>query len=166
MEKEYYLETYRTTITGITLLFMGIIMGPGLMGKAYFRLFISFPGIITGLISLAFIIGGIYILKMAKKIIRAKIDEKGFYYKNLNIDTNKIETFVSYGLKSLIHSTNAKLTFVPFYEIKKAELKKNNWTGNSITIHYKNQTVENLHSLNVLTNTEKLDIVSAINNSI
>lgn len=162
MTKTYYLSPTRSILVGVilsffllALLFIGFIPEQSAWENFQsmvldFRDIDNFIGsflmlmIKLGLLSLI-----INYFKNAQKIVRAKIDNKGFYYKaNMK---SKYE-WLTHEMENLV--------FIPFSDIVNISLKEN-WLGNHIFLSTTKESTA-LISLNSLTKKEKQEIVEII----
>jgi hypothetical protein len=169
MDKVYNLPAWRSIIVGVFLVLMGLIpiwiqlSSDGLQSLPaalvnYFAGFIQFPEVIVMLILTAILVAGILYLSRANKIIRAKIDDKGFYYLPIgegNVSRGKL-------LFSLFYYAQ-KLQFIPYADIAHAEYTTNKWLGDGVTINFTNGDKRLIMGVNVLPNHQKHDIVNTLN---
>lgn len=165
--KIYYLSNYRSIGVGIILILVGLtISSIGLdlnqsIWDNFQNIFLDFRGIVDFLVSfilLIFKIGliaiGVFFLKNSKRIERAKIDNKGFYYKEPPKGKIEVITFDLLNFK-----------FVSFNNIYDIFYKKDFWTGDKIEILTSEGNLI-LTTLGVLTKKEKLEIVEIVKEKI
>ena len=162
--KSYYLPPYRSVIVGIILLLigLGITFGGVDFNQTLWAnlqiILVSFGGVLDFIFSLVlllfkagFIAGGYFYIKYASGVERARLDEKGFYYREIPKGG---------GLTKLGIDTGA-LTFSSYHAIRDINYKKNSWTGNQIilTLH---SGILPLVALGVLKDHEKQEIVATV----
>lgn len=123
------------------------------------RIFLDFDGVVDFLISLlllafkaGFLVGGFLIIKYANKVVRAKIDEKGFYFQQIPRVGNKYD--------KLAMDLNP-LKYVPFAEIKAISYRKSFWLGGLIDLTTSSETIV-LTALGALKDSEKHEIVQIV----
>ncbi|WP_073552590.1 hypothetical protein [Elizabethkingia meningoseptica] len=164
MQKEYYLSGFRSKaigiilmIVGISLFFIGFDINAGFW-RNFNLMVLDFSGVFHFLFSLlilifkvGFIIFGVYSLKYSGKVIRAKIDHKGLYFKEIT-GTNKYER-LAFDLNPFI--------FIPYSEIKEIYIEKSFFRGKGIVLKTKDKT-KKLITLDVLSNKEKEEIISMV----
>ncbi|MDR0264157.1 MAG: hypothetical protein LBJ04_13135 [Sphingobacterium sp.] len=103
------------------------------------------------LIHLVFIIGGILLLRISKKIIRARTDKKGLYFKRIEKRTGSM-----WALADL-----DPLVFVPYLQIVNIRIIESNWFGPRLELETI-QGKEILTILNVLSRKEKEQICQTV----
>ncbi len=115
--------------------------------KDIFRFLISF---FILLLHLTFIIGGFLLLRSSKKIIRARTDKKGLYFKRIEKKT---------GMWALADLD--PLVFVPYIQIVNIRIIESNWYGPRLELETF-QGKEILTMLNVLSRKEKEQICQTV----
>lgn len=158
--KNYYLQSYRIYpailfffIFSLLPFWIDLIDGSDFSNsfKAYLKDIISFTEV-TGIFLLFSTIGIIY-LKNSKKMIRAKIDDKGLWYP-------KITSYIKLDKLNLMLKT-PNMDFIPYNHIKSIELVRNRWHGDQIYVKTK-QEMKNLSTLSVLSLEDKKNLVEQI----
>ncbi|MCC8409140.1 hypothetical protein LJ707_09370 [Mucilaginibacter sp. UR6-1] len=162
--KSYYLPAYRSVIIGIILILVGLgatFGGIDPHQNLWYNfqiILISFDGVFDFIVSImllffkaGFIAGGYLYIRYAKGVERARLDNKGFYYREIPKGS---------GLSKLGMDTGP-LTFSPYHAIRDISFKKNFWTGSQIIITL-NSGILPLVALGVLKDHEKLEIVTTI----
>jgi hypothetical protein len=161
--KTYYLSNARSVTVGVILILIGLsltlipIDWNGSVWSNFQMIFLDFSdaaNFVGSLLLLPFKVGfitiGIYFLQNSSKIVRAKIDSKGFYYKEA--PTGRLG-----GLTLDLFS----LQFLPFANIKEVTYKSNRWIGDKIELTSTAGSV-NLISLQPLKAMEKKEIVAIL----
>lgn len=169
MDKVYYLPLWRGLVIGTILVLMGLapifinvaIDGLQTLPAAiafFFTGFIHFPEVIISLLFTVIFISGVLYLKRAKKIVRARIDDKGFYYLPV------AEGTPSRGkpIFNLFYLTQ-KLRFIAYTDIASAEYVTSKWRGDGIDIHFTNGETRHITGADVLYTHQKHDIVNTLN---
>ena len=169
MDKVYYLPVWRGIVIGTILVLMGLspifmnVMIDGLQtlpaaAANFFTGFIHFPEVIISLLFTVIFISGVLYLKRAKKIVRARIDDKGFYYLPI------AEGTPSRGkpIFNLFYLTQ-KLRFIAYTDIARAEYVTSKWRGDGIDIHFANGETRHIRGADVLYTHQKHDIVDTLN---
>jgi len=162
--KSYYLPPYRSVIVGIILLLMGLGItfgGIDLHQNFWYNFqiivlsFDGIPGFIFSLILLifkaGFLAGGYLYIRYADGVERARLDEQGFYYREIPKGAR---------LSKLGIDTGA-LTFSSYQAIRDIDYKKNSWTGSQLILTLDSGPFP-LVALGVLKDEEKLEIVAAV----
>ncbi|WP_313265029.1 hypothetical protein [Sphingobacterium sp.] len=160
----YYLPNWRSIIIGIILIIVGgstffIGYDPNDSFKQNFSaMILDFKDVFRFLISLfmlllhlAFIIGGFLLLRSSKKIIRARTDKKGLYFKRIEKKSGSM-----WALADL-----DPLVFVPYIQIVNIRIIESNWYGPRLELETF-QGKEILTMLNVLSRKEKEQICQTV----
>ncbi|RFZ89973.1 hypothetical protein D0C36_23740 [Mucilaginibacter conchicola] len=168
LPKSYYLPPYRSIIIGTILIVMGLcftFMGVDIkasLGDNLQWVFLSFRSIgdfifsfIMLVFKAGFIGGGYLFIRFANGIERAKLDEKGFYYREIPKG----------GGVSKLAMDSRPLTFVPYPAIKEIHLRKSMLSGMQLLITLNSGTVP-MVALGVLSKQEKQEIVDFIKTKI
>jgi hypothetical protein len=162
--KSYYLPPTRSIAVGVILIIVGLafsFMGIDLQQSFWFnlqRIFISFEGVadfIFSLIMLLFkaglIAGGYFYIKFSDEVERARLDEKGFHYREIPAGGKFDKISIDLG----------KLSFKPYSAIKDIQYKKSFWAGGQITLTLASGNLT-LPALGVLKDREKQEIVAQV----
>lgn len=160
----YYLPNWRSIIIGIVLIIVG--------GSAFFinyhptdsfkenfsTMILDFKHVFRFLISLfmlllhlAFITAGFLFLRSNKKIIRARTDKKGLYFKRVEKRTGSRWALADFD----------PLVFVPYIQIVNIRIIEGNWYGPRLELETI-QGKEILTMLNVLSRKEKEQICQTV----
>lgn len=162
--KSYYLPPYRSVIIGVILLLMGLGItfgGIDLNQNLWYNLqiiLVSFDGVFDFIFSLilllfkaGFIAGGYLYIRYAGGVERARLDDKGFYYREIPKGARLSKLGIDTGT----------LTFSPYHTIRDISFKKNSWTGSQIVLTLDSDILP-LVALGVLKDQEKLEIVAIV----
>jgi len=167
-EKIYYLSSVRATLIGLILMLMGF--GLSFIGfdvnQSFWQNFQSmvvdfrgvanlFAPLLMLFLKLMFIIFGYFTLKSRNGIIRAKIDNKGFYFKEITGKSKMEKT--AFDLNPL--------TFLPYSQLLNIYLLENKWTGIHLEIETKLEK-KRLVTLDALTHSQKKEIYQIIRQKI
>jgi hypothetical protein len=160
----YYLPNWRSIIIGSILILMGIstcfigyhpndsfkenFSAMVLDFKDLFRFLVS---LFMLLLHLFFIIGGFLLLKSSRKVIRARTDKKGLYFKRIEKKTGSM-----WALADL-----DALVFVPYIQIVNIRIIESNWLGPRLELETF-QGKEILTMLNVLSRKQKEQICQTV----
>lgn len=160
----YYLPNWRSIIIGSILILMGLstcFIGyhPNDSFKENFSaMVLDFKDVFRFLVSLfmllfhlSFIIGGFLLLKSSRKIIRARTDKKGLYFKRIKKKTGSM-----WALADL-----DALVFVPYIQIVNIRIIESNWLGPRLELETF-QGKEILTMLNVLSRKQKEQICQTV----
>lgn len=160
--KNYYLSSVRSTLIGIIVIVIGIaIFFIGYdVNNSYFdnfqNMFIDFRSVVDFFISLllllfkiSFLLFGYIILKYREKIIRARIDNLGLYYKEIT-GSNRWD-MLAFDLN--------KMTFLPYS--KMISIRKVGFFYTYLEIDTR-LGLKKLLTLNVLSRAEKEEIYNII----
>jgi len=162
--KIYYLPAYRSVIVGIILLLMGIAFTFGLVDynqsfwSIFQMLFLSFESVGNFLFSLimllfkaGFILGGCMYIKYFNGVERAKLDKKGFYYREIPKGTkyDKLATDLN------------KMTFIPYKDIVDITCEKKFFAGRQLFLTLSAGKIK-LTTLGVLKHSEKDEIIKLV----
>lgn len=162
--KNYYLPPVRSIFAGVILVLVGIAFSfigvdfNNSLGENLQRIFLSFDGILEFIFSLlmlafkvGFIAAGYIYIKYADGIERAKLDDEGFYYREIPKGSGMSKMSIDLGA----------LTFAPYSAIRDITYKKSFWTGGRLILTL-NSGVLPLVALGVLKDKEKLEIVEIV----
>ncbi len=166
MERKYYIYRVFSIAPGLAFIFIGLtgfttfslefwsIWLPNVSsmetGNNTMGVF-DFLNLILSALAIASLIFGISVLKNTGKIVRAKLDDKGFYY--LEIDPAS----VPYGLLKLIRN-KSKLIFIPYLDIKNVTLTDNGRGVKDMQIITHNNMRPNLLAVNGLKRSDLKEI--------
>ncbi len=166
--KDYYLPNYRSLLIGGILIMIGILFTCTAYDKQlsleenFQQMFIDFSSVIyffTSLVLLLFKIGfivlGIFILKNRNKIIRAKTDGNGLYFKEIAQGNRYAQ----------IASDFNDLRFIPYSDIENIYYIKDFWKGDYLEIETKAER-KKLTMLNVLSKSDKKEIYGTVQRQI
>lgn len=164
----YYLPRWRSVTVGSILIVFGLAINLISLdlNQSFWRNFqhvvISFEGVSDFLFSLlmlgfklGFIIAGYFYIKYSKGIERARLDDKGFSYREIPNGSRAEKLAIDAG----------RLSFVPYQNIRGIEYKKTFWNGARLYLTLATGTVP-LPALGVLSETEKQDIMEKITEKI
>ena len=163
--KSYYLLPIRSIVAGAILMLFGLALTFGFvdlnasLSANLQMIFISFEDIPTFIFSVIalgfkalFIIGGWFYIKNSDGVERARLDEKGFYYRKIQKAYRYTRVMMDFG----------PLTFIAYANIKAITYRKSFWLGGQITLD-DGAEIKLLPALNVLNEQEKQEIVAFIN---
>lgn len=166
--KNYYLSSYRAIVIGVILITMGVALNfinfdiERSFLDNFQNMVIDFRGIMNFLFSvfsllfkIGFVLLGYITLKYRKQIIRAKTNDKGFYFKDIKPGNKYQKLFFDL----------EPLTFYPYSEIKNIHYVENFWRGNYLEIETKSEQ-KKLIALDILSKSEKKEIYETINKRI
>lgn len=166
--KSYYLPRWRSMTIGIILIIVGLastFMGVDITNSFWNnlqRVLISFEGVVEFLTSLlmlgfktGFFLGGYFFIKYADGVERARLDIKGFYFREIPNGSRASKVAMDIG----------PLTFVPYKSIRDITLKKSFWAGWQLYLTL-DSGVKPLTALGVLKQTEKQEILEKVNQNI
>lgn len=162
--KSYYLPRWRSMTIGVILIIVGLaftLMGIDLKDSFWNNLqwvLISFQGVAEFLASLlllgfktGFFLGGYFFIKYADGVERARLDNKGFYYREIPKGS---------GASKLAMDTGP-LTFAAYRSIRDMTLKKTFWAGWQLYLTL-DSGIQPLTALGVLKQTEKQEILEKV----
>ena len=171
MEQEvkiYYLPPYRSIVIGSIFLLMGLAFTFGMIDyqQSFWKnlqfVLISFEGIVEFMFSLimllfkaAFFVGGYLYIKYSNGVERARLDSKGFYYREIP-KGNKYEK---------VAMDAGKLTFAAYSSIQDISCEKKFWSGWQLYLTLDSGKLP-LTALGVLKLDEKKEIVDLIKQQI
>lgn len=155
----YYLPRWRSMSIGIILVIVGLAFTfMGLLWNDLQWVLISFQGVVEFLASLlmlgfkiGFFLGGYFYIKYADGVERARLDSKGFYYREIPKG----------GRISKMAMDTGPLTFTPYQSIRDITLKKTFWAGWQLYLTL-DSGIQPLTALGVLKRTEKEEILEKI----
>src|SRR6187402_1387119 len=135
--KSYYLPPARSIVVGIILIIVGIAfccIGVDFQNSLWEnlqRIFLSFDSVGHFILSLfillfkaGFIAGGYFYIKNATGVERARVDDKGFYYREIPKGTGMNKLGIDLG----------PLSFAPYSAIRDIAYKKSFWTGGQLIL--------------------------------
>lgn len=162
--KSYYLPPYRSIVVGIILLLMSL---GTTFGSIEFNLslwanlqsmFLNFESVSNFIVSLillffkaGFIAGGYFYIRYASGVERARLDEKGFYYREIPKGGGMAKLGIDTG----------SLSFSAYHTIRDITYKKSFWTGGQIILTLETGILP-LVALGVLKDQEKQEIVATV----
>ncbi|MGY4385177.1 hypothetical protein ACVWYN_002213 [Pedobacter sp. UYP24] len=162
--KNYYLPPWRSITIGVILMIIGLgITFGGIdldssLWENLQRVFISFEGVFEFFTSILFLLfkagfiaGGYLYLKYADGVERAKLDNEGFYYREIPKGSKYSKVAMDTG----------PLTFRPYSAIRDITYKKSFWMGGQLFLTLESGIVP-LVALGVLNDQEKLEIIDLI----
>ena len=162
--KNYYLPPARSITVGIILIIVGIAfscIGVDFKDPIWDnlqRVFLNFGGVGDFIFSFfmllfkaGFIIGGYFYIKYARGVERARLDDKGFYYREIPKGTGMNKLGIDIG----------PLTFAPYHTIIDINYKKSFWTGGQLILTLDSGTIP-LVALGVLKDQEKREIAEIV----
>lgn len=162
--KSYYLPKTRSIAVGVILMLVGIAFTFGfidLSQSVWYNIqfiLISFEGVVEFFMSIimlifkaGLIIGGYYYIKNSDRVERARLDDKGFYYRLIPKGSRYTKIMIDSG----------PLTFASYSQIIDLTYKKNFWTGGQLYLTLPSGTLS-LVALGVLTDSEKIEIVEEV----
>ena len=168
ISKSYYLPPWRSTTIGVILIIVGLaftIMGIDTKNSFWNNLqwvLISFEGVLEFLGSLlmlafklGFLLGGYFFIKYSDGVERARLDDKGLYYREIPKGSGAIKLAMDAG----------SLTFIPYRNIKDITLKKTFWAGWQLYLTLYSGILP-LTALGVLKQAEKQEILEKVKQSI
>jgi hypothetical protein len=166
--KSYYLPRWRSLTIGIILIVAGLaftFMGVDFNNSVWDNLqwiLISFNGIgdfLLSLIKLAFnagfLLGGYFFIKYADGVERARLDSKGFYYREIPKGSGASKMAMDAG----------PLTFASYKNIQDITLKKTFWAGWQLYLTLESG-LQPLTALGVLKYAEKQEILEQVKQNI
>ena len=162
--KSYYLPRYRSVIVGAILLLMSLGITFGVIDLSqnlwynFQMILLNFEGVFDFIFSLilllfkaGFIAGGYFYIRYASSVERARLDDRGFYYREIPKGARLSKLGIDTGT----------LTFSPYHTIRDISFKKNSWTGSQIVLTL-DFDILTLVALGVLKDQEKLEIVAIV----
>ena len=162
--KSYYLPPWRSITIGVILIIVGLaftFMGVDIENSFWNNIqcvLLSFEGVVEflgSLFMLAFklglLLGGYFFIKYADGVERARLDDKGLYYREIPKGS---------GASKLAMDTGA-LTFVTYKMIRDITYKKTFWAGGQIYLTL-DSGLQALPALGVLKDAEKHEIVERV----
>ncbi len=167
-EKKYYLSSFRSLTIGIILILVGI--GLSFIGfdiessfwKNFQYMIIDFSSwgnfffsLLLLIFKLGLVLIGYFFIKYKNGIIRAKIDQKGLYYKELG-SGNKYDK-ITFDLNPF--------TFIPYSKIVNISYNESFWTGSILEIEI-NSEKKKLLTLNALSKRQKREIFETVKHHI
>ncbi|RBQ03086.1 hypothetical protein [Pedobacter miscanthi] len=168
LPRSYFLPPWRSIIIGTIFICMGIAVTFGMVNynlpfwSVLQRILISFEDLGSFLMSilmlffkLLFFIGGYFYIRFAKGIERARLDDKGFYFRAIPAGSRLDKISLDVG----------KLTFMPYKEIEDVTVKKSFFSGHQLVLKTKGEN-QTLTALGVLGESEKREIVDIIHERI
>lgn len=162
--KSYYLPPYRSIIVGAILLLMGL--GITFAGIDFNRslwdnvqmMLLSFKSVSNFIVSLilllfkgGFIAGGYFYIRYADGVERARLDDQGFFYREIPKGGGMAKLGIDTG----------SLSFSAYHAIRDITYKKNFWTGGLIILTLDSGVLP-LVTLGVLKDQEKQEIVATV----
>jgi len=162
--KSYYLPQTRSIAVGVILMLVGLAFTFGFIDihrSLWYNIqfiLISFEGVVEffmSIIMLVFkaglIIGGYYYIKNATGVERARLDDKGFYYRLIPKGSRYTKIMIDSG----------PLAFTPYSQIIDLTYKKNFWTGGQLYLTLPSDMLP-LIALGVLKDSEKIEIAQRV----
>lgn len=148
-------------IVGLAFTFMGVDIKNSFWNNLQWVL-VSFQGVVEFLASLlmlafklGFLLGGYFFIKYADGVERARLDDKGLYYREIPKGSGASKIAMDAG----------PLTFIPYRNIKDITLKKTFWAGWQLYLTLDSGILP-LTALGVLKQSEKQEILERVNRSI
>jgi hypothetical protein len=166
--KSYYLPPWRSITIGIILILVGLaftFMGVDIKNSFWNNIqwvLLSFEGVVEFVASLlmlafklGFLLGGYFFIKYADGVERARLDDKGLYYREIPKGSGASKMAMDAG----------PLTFVPYKSIRDITLKKTFWAGWQLYLTL-DSGMQPLTALGVLKQAEKQEIMERVKKSI
>nr|WP_067063936.1 hypothetical protein [Mucilaginibacter sp. L294] len=166
--KSYYLPRTRSIAVGVILMLVGLAFTFGFIDfhqSIWYNIqfiLVSFDGVVEFVASLlllvfkaGLIIGGYYYIKNSSGVERARLDDKGFYYRLIPKGSRYTKIMIDSG----------PLTFTPYSQIIDLTYKKNFWTGGQLYLTLPSGMLP-LIALGVLTDSEKIEIAEQVKTQI
>ncbi len=166
--KSYCLPPWRSMIIGVILIIVGLaftVMAVDIKDSFWNniqRVLLSFEGVVEFLGSilmlafkLGFLLGGYFFIKYANGVERARLNDKGLYYREIPKGSGASKLAMDAG----------PLAFVPYHSIRDITLKKTFWTGWQLSITLDSGILP-LTALGVLKQVEKQEILEMVKQSI
>lgn len=162
--RSYYLPPWRSIGIGVILMGMGLSITFGMIDysrtawEIIQEVLVSFESIGSFFFSLLalffkalFLISGYLFVRYAKGIERARLDRKGFYFRDIPTGNRLDKISMDVG----------PLKFIPYDAIDSLSAKRNFWSGMQLYLETGGK-VTLLTALGVLKKSEKMEIVSIV----
>ncbi|MBD1383737.1 hypothetical protein IDJ75_00480 [Mucilaginibacter rigui] len=162
--KSYYLPQTRAIAVGVILILVGLAFTFGFIDihrSVWYNIqfiLISFEGVVEFFMSIimlifkaGLIVGGYYYIKYSTGVERARLDDKGFYYRLIPKGSRYSKIMIDSG----------PLTFTPYSQIIDLTYKKNFWTGGQLYLTLPSGMLP-LIALGVLKDSEKIEIAKQV----
>lgn len=166
--KSYYLPPWRSITIGVILIIVGLaftFMGVDIKNSFWNNIqwvLVSFEGVVEFLGSLlmlafklGFLLGGYFFIKYADGVERARLDDKGLYYREIPKGSGASKLAMDAG----------PLTFIPYRSIKEITLKRTLWAGWQLYLTLDSGILP-LTALGVLKQDEKQEILEWVKQGI
>lgn len=166
--KSYYLPPWRSIAIGVILIIVGLaftFMGVDIKNSFWNNVqwvLLSFEGVVEFLGSLlmlafklGFLLGGYFFIKYSDGVERARLDDKGLYYREIPKGSGASKLAMDAG----------PLTFAPYKSIRDITLKKTFWAGWQLYLTL-DSGVQPLTALGVLKQAEKQEILERVKQNI
>jgi hypothetical protein len=166
--KSYYLPPWRSITIGIILILVGLaftFMGVDIKNSFWNNIqwvLLSFEGVVEFVASLlmlafklGFLLGGYFFIKYADGVERARLDDKGLYYREIPKGSGASRMAMDAG----------PLTFAPYKSIRDITLKKTFWAGWQLYLTL-DSGMQPLTALGVLKQAEKQEIMERVKKSV
>jgi hypothetical protein len=162
--KHYYLPPYRSITAGAILIVVGIafsFIGVDFQESLWRNLqqvFISFESLGDFFFSLfmllfkaGFIVAGYFYIRYADGVERARLDDKGFYYREIPKGSGMSKMSIDLGA----------LSFAPYHTIRDLTYKKTFWSGGQLVLTLDAGVIP-LVALGVLKDKDKQEIAELV----